>query len=160
VPTARRTQYERARVIYKFALDHLPKAKAEVCATDSSGNAHMLTCVCRRACARARQEMFNVYAAFEKKYGTRETVEDVILAKRRFQYEEVRATARRNVPGLPVAVAARRQLTPLLLRRSWASTPTTTTSGSTTCASRSAYGAACAWLLSAVRVRAHACMPA
>uniref|UniRef100_A0A7S0DS41 Suppressor of forked domain-containing protein n=1 Tax=Amorphochlora amoebiformis TaxID=1561963 RepID=A0A7S0DS41_9EUKA len=29
-----------------------------------------------------------MYSAFEKKHGTRETVEDVILSKRRFQYEE------------------------------------------------------------------------
>jgi len=55
-------EFERARVIYKYALDHVPKEEA--------------------------QRLYEMYSAFEKKHGTRETVEDVILSKRRFQYEE------------------------------------------------------------------------
>jgi crooked neck len=56
-------QHERARVIYKYALDHLPKARA--------------------------QELYALYTQFEKQYGNREGIEDVVVAKRRFQYEEV-----------------------------------------------------------------------
>eukprot|EP00954_Amorphochlora_amoebiformis_P023023 1357417-Amorphochlora_amoeboformis.AAC.1 len=55
-------EFNRARVIYKYALDHVPKDEA--------------------------QRLYEMYSAFEKKHGTRETVEDVILSKRRFQYEE------------------------------------------------------------------------
>jgi len=55
-------EFDRARVIYKYALDNVPKQEA--------------------------QKLYEMYSAFEKKHGTRETVEDVILSKRRFQYEE------------------------------------------------------------------------
>jgi len=55
-------EYDRARVIYKYALDNVPKEEA--------------------------QRLYEMYSSFEKKHGTRETVEDVILSKRRFQYEE------------------------------------------------------------------------
>jgi crooked neck len=55
-------EYERARVIYKFALDHLPKQMA--------------------------REVYKVFIQFEKKYGSKEGIEDVIVNKRRFQYEE------------------------------------------------------------------------
>ena len=34
------------------------------------------------------QELFENYTLFEKKYGDRAGVEDVIISKRRFQYEE------------------------------------------------------------------------
>ena len=57
-------QHERARIIYKYALDHLPKARA--------------------------QEMYQMYTQFEKQFGNREGIEDVVVSKRRFQYEEVR----------------------------------------------------------------------
>mmetsp|Transcript_46950 Transcript_46950/g.92422 ORF Transcript_46950/g.92422 Transcript_46950/m.92422 type:complete len:684 (-) Transcript_46950:136-2187(-) len=53
---------QRARTIYKYALDHVPKHKAE--------------------------ELYQMYTSFEKKHGDRAGVEDVILSKRRFQYEE------------------------------------------------------------------------
>jgi len=55
-------EYERARAIYKYALDHLPKDKA--------------------------QELFKCYTRHEKKYGDRAGIEDVVLNKRKFQYEE------------------------------------------------------------------------
>eukprot|EP00466_Bigelowiella_natans_P021661 jgi/Bigna1/56574/estExt_Genewise1Plus.C_1060008 len=55
-------EFDRARVIYKYALDNVPKEEAK--------------------------RLYEMYSAFEKKHGTRETVEDVILSKRRFQYEE------------------------------------------------------------------------
>lgn len=55
-------EYERARVIYKYALDNLPKGKA--------------------------QELYQTYTAFEKQFGSTAGVEEVILSKRRFQYEE------------------------------------------------------------------------
>ena len=56
-------QHERARVIYKYALDHLPKEKC--------------------------QEIYKNYTIHEKKFGSRAAIEDVIVSKRRFQYEEV-----------------------------------------------------------------------
>ena len=56
-------QHERARVIYKYALDHLPKDKC--------------------------QEIYKNYTVHEKKFGSRTAIEDVIVSKRRFQYEEV-----------------------------------------------------------------------
>lgn len=50
------------RVIYKYALDRIPKQQA--------------------------QELFKNYTMFEKKFGDRRGIEDVIVSKRRFQYEE------------------------------------------------------------------------
>ena len=55
-------EYERARAIFKYALDHIPKHQAE--------------------------ELFKAYTHFEKKYGDRAGIEDVIISKRKFQYEE------------------------------------------------------------------------
>lgn len=59
---AKLKEYERARAIYKYALDRLPRSKAMV--------------------------LHKAYTTFEKQYGDREGVEDVILSKRRVQYEE------------------------------------------------------------------------
>ncbi|KAK7260280.1 hypothetical protein RIF29_26201 [Crotalaria pallida] len=53
---------ERARCIYKFALDHIPKGRAE--------------------------DLYRKFVAFEKQYGDSEGIEDAILGKRRFQYED------------------------------------------------------------------------
>ncbi|XP_069464176.1 crooked neck-like protein 1 [Ambystoma mexicanum] len=53
---------ERVRVIYKYALDRIPKSQA--------------------------QELFKNYTIFEKKFGDRRGIEDIIVNKRRFQYEE------------------------------------------------------------------------
>uniref|UniRef100_A0A3B3ZTV5 Pre-mRNA-splicing factor Syf1-like N-terminal HAT-repeats domain-containing protein n=1 Tax=Periophthalmus magnuspinnatus TaxID=409849 RepID=A0A3B3ZTV5_9GOBI len=55
-------EFERVRVIYKYALDRIPKSQA--------------------------QELFKNYTVFEKKFGDRRGIEDVIVNKRRFQYEE------------------------------------------------------------------------
>lgn len=55
-------EYDRARVIYKYALDKIPKENAK--------------------------ELFKVYTQFEKKFGDRAGIENVIVSKRRFQYEE------------------------------------------------------------------------
>lgn len=55
-------EFERARVIYKFALDRLPRSKSTT--------------------------LHKVYTTFEKQFGGAEGVEDVVLAKRRVQYEE------------------------------------------------------------------------
>ncbi|KAK8967523.1 hypothetical protein KSP40_PGU018903 [Platanthera guangdongensis] len=55
-------EIDRARCIYKFALDHIPKGRAE--------------------------ELYKKYVAFEKQYGDREGIEDAIVGKRRFQYED------------------------------------------------------------------------
>lgn len=55
-------QFERARAIYRLALDRLPKSAA--------------------------RELYKSFVAFEKKHGDRENIEDVILNKRRFQYED------------------------------------------------------------------------
>lgn len=53
---------ERARAIYKYALDHVPK--------------HMA------------QELYKMFISFEKQFGERDHIENVIVGKRRFQYEE------------------------------------------------------------------------
>ncbi|KAG8224262.1 hypothetical protein J437_LFUL001642 [Ladona fulva] len=55
-------EHDRARVIYKYALDHIPKERA--------------------------QELYKAYTVHEKKYGDRTGIEDVIVSKRKFQYEE------------------------------------------------------------------------
>ncbi|KAL5745974.1 hypothetical protein ACOSP7_027120 [Xanthoceras sorbifolium] len=55
-------EIERARCIYKFALDHILKGRAE--------------------------DLYLLFVAFEKQYGDREGIEDAIVGKRRFQYED------------------------------------------------------------------------
>lgn len=59
---AKLKEYERARAIYKYALDHLPRSKSLA--------------------------LHKAYTTFEKQFGDREGIEDVILSKRRVQYEE------------------------------------------------------------------------
>ncbi|KAF2405272.1 putative Pre-mRNA-splicing factor clf1 [Trichodelitschia bisporula] len=59
---SRLKEYERARAIYKFALDRMPRSK--------SVNLH------------------KSYTTFEKQFGDEDGVEDVVLSKRRVQYEE------------------------------------------------------------------------
>jgi crooked neck len=58
----RQKEYDRARVIYKFALERIPRSK-------SSG-------------------LYASYSKFEKQHGTRTTLENTVLGKRRIQYEE------------------------------------------------------------------------
>lgn len=55
-------EYERARAVYKYALDNVPKHKAE--------------------------SLYNIYTSFEKKHGDRNSIEEVIFSRRRFQYEQ------------------------------------------------------------------------
>ncbi|CAD5334086.1 unnamed protein product [Arabidopsis thaliana] len=55
-------EVERARFIYKFALDHIPKGRTE--------------------------ELYKKFVAFEKQYGDKEGIEDAIVGKKRFQYED------------------------------------------------------------------------
>jgi len=55
-------EYERARVIYKFALSRLPRTKSGA--------------------------LYAAYTKFEKQHGTRSTLETTVLGKRRIQYEE------------------------------------------------------------------------
>ncbi|XP_063025293.1 crooked neck-like protein 1 [Melospiza melodia melodia] len=55
-------EFERVRVIYKYALDRIPKQDA--------------------------QDLLKNYTIFEKKFGDRRGIEDIIVSKRRFQYEE------------------------------------------------------------------------
>lgn len=55
-------EHDRARIIYKYALDHLPKERT--------------------------QELFKAYTIHEKKYGDRAGIEDVIVSKRKYQYEQ------------------------------------------------------------------------
>ncbi|KAJ7576778.1 pre-mRNA-splicing factor CLF1 [Mycena floridula] len=63
-------EYERARVIYKFALSRISRSK-------SSG-------------------LYASYTKFEKQHGTRTTLESTVLGKRRIQYEEELAHDGRN----------------------------------------------------------------
>ncbi len=55
-------EYEGARTIFKYALEHIPKEEGK--------------------------ELFKVYTQFEKKYGDRAGIEDVVISKRKLQYEE------------------------------------------------------------------------
>ncbi|KAH9809501.1 Pre-mRNA-splicing factor clf1, partial [Teratosphaeria destructans] len=55
-------EYERARAIYKYALDRMPRNKSAT--------------------------LHKQYTQFEKQFGDREGVEDVVLAKRRVMYED------------------------------------------------------------------------
>ncbi|XP_066602269.1 protein crooked neck [Prorops nasuta] len=55
-------EHDRARVIYKYALDHIPKDRT--------------------------QEIYKAYTIHEKKYGDRSGIEDVIVSKRKLQYEQ------------------------------------------------------------------------
>ncbi|XP_054720155.1 crooked neck-like protein 1 [Uloborus diversus] len=55
-------EHDRVRRIYKYALDKIPKEKA--------------------------QELFKNYTIYEKKYGDRTGIENVIVSQRKFQYEE------------------------------------------------------------------------
>jgi crooked neck len=58
----RQKEYERARVIYKYALDRLPRSK-------SAG-------------------LYSAYTLFEKQFGDRSGIESTVLGKRRIEYEE------------------------------------------------------------------------
>ncbi|KAK9073706.1 hypothetical protein SSX86_006300 [Deinandra increscens subsp. villosa] len=53
---------DKARCVYKFSLDHIPKGRTE--------------------------DLYRKLVSFEKQYGDREGIEDAIVGKRRFQYEE------------------------------------------------------------------------
>ncbi|CAG8068000.1 unnamed protein product [Penicillium salamii] len=67
---AKLKEYERARAIFKYALDRLPRSKSMV--------------------------LHKAYTTFEKQFGDREGVEDVVLSKRRVQYEELLKENPRN----------------------------------------------------------------
>lgn len=55
-------EFDRARVIYKYALERLPRSKSE--------------------------GIYASYTRFEKQFGTMSSVEDTVIGKRRIQYEE------------------------------------------------------------------------
>ena len=59
---AKLKEYERARAIYKYALDRLPRSKS--------------------------MALHKAYTTFEKQFGDEDGVEDVVLSKRRRHYEE------------------------------------------------------------------------
>ncbi|KAI0701868.1 pre-mRNA-splicing factor CLF1 [Cytidiella melzeri] len=63
-------EYERARVIYKFALSNLPRSKSA--------------------------SLYAAYTKFEKQHGTKTTLEATVLGKRRIQYEDEVAQDGRN----------------------------------------------------------------
>ncbi|KAK4048382.1 NineTeen Complex (NTC) component [Microbotryomycetes sp. JL221] len=58
----RHKEHERARVIYKFALDRLPRSRST--------------------------QLYAAYTNFEKQFGDRAGIETTVLGKRRIQYEE------------------------------------------------------------------------
>ncbi|RXW11597.1 hypothetical protein EST38_g14258, partial [Candolleomyces aberdarensis] len=58
----RQKEYDRARVIYKFALERIPRSKSAA--------------------------LYAAYSKFEKQHGTKTTLESTVLGKRRIQYEE------------------------------------------------------------------------
>ncbi|KAJ3344418.1 Crooked neck-like protein 1 [Kappamyces sp. JEL0680] len=59
----RHKEVERARAIYKYALEKLPVG--------------------------AKENLHNAYTLFEKQFGSLEGLEDVVISKRRLKYEEV-----------------------------------------------------------------------
>ncbi|KAJ7940478.1 pre-mRNA-splicing factor CLF1 [Mycena leptocephala] len=63
-------EFERARVVYKFALGRIPRSKSVA--------------------------LYAAYTKFEKQHGTRTTLESTVLGKRRIQYEEELAHDGRN----------------------------------------------------------------
>ncbi|GAK64400.1 pre-mRNA-splicing factor CLF1 [Moesziomyces antarcticus] len=65
-------EYERARVIYKYALERLPRSKSE--------------------------GIYSSYTRFEKQFGTMSSVEDTVIGKRRIQYEEELAAQQGQTP--------------------------------------------------------------
>ena len=58
----RQKEYERARSIYRIALDRIPKEKAP--------------------------ELYQMYVESEKQFGERQGIEDALVARKRFEYEE------------------------------------------------------------------------
>jgi crooked neck len=60
---AKLKEYERARAIYKYALDRLPRSRSMI--------------------------LHKAYTTFEKQFGDQDGVEDVVLSKRRKYYEEL-----------------------------------------------------------------------
>ncbi|EJU01644.1 TPR-like protein [Dacryopinax primogenitus] len=66
----RQKEYERARVIYTFALSRLPRSKS--------------------------QSLYTAYTRFEKQHGDRAGVESTVLGKRRIQYEDEVAADSKN----------------------------------------------------------------
>eukprot|EP00667_Euglena_gracilis_P005297 EG_transcript_5334 len=58
----RQKEYERARAIFRYALDNVPKGKAE--------------------------EVYAMLTAFEKQHGDTKGIEDVVISRKRFQFEE------------------------------------------------------------------------
>jgi len=66
----RSNEGERARALYKYALDNIPRDKA--------------------------QELYKNYVSFEKQHGDRKGIEDVVVGKRRFHYEELIKDNARN----------------------------------------------------------------
>lgn len=66
----RQKEYERARVIYKFALERIPRSKSA--------------------------NLYAAYSRFEKQHGTRTTLESTVLGKRRIQYEDELSQDGRN----------------------------------------------------------------
>jgi crooked neck len=56
-------EHDRARAIYKYALDRMPRSKSK--------------------------QLHRDYTTFEKQYGDRDGIESVVLAKRRVAYEEI-----------------------------------------------------------------------
>ncbi|ORY92420.1 hypothetical protein BCR35DRAFT_348818 [Leucosporidium creatinivorum] len=66
----RHKEYERARVIYKFALDRLPRSRST--------------------------QLYASYTNFEKQFGDRSGIETTVLGKRRIQYEEELTHESRN----------------------------------------------------------------
>ncbi|OAJ43797.1 hypothetical protein BDEG_27117 [Batrachochytrium dendrobatidis JEL423] len=63
-------EIERARMIFKFALDKLPEGQKE--------------------------NLYNAYTQFEKQYGGKDGIEHVVMSKRRIKYEEELAETPHN----------------------------------------------------------------
>lgn len=77
----RHGEYERARVIYRHAVKLLKLGEAGGLSAEEEAE---LTDYDRSK----REELYKAYVAFEKKHGDREGIEDVILTKKRAEYNK------------------------------------------------------------------------
>jgi crooked neck len=81
-------EFDRARVIYQYAIDNIGKRRAAFAAKDTDEEAGEQSDEDEDT-ATAVEELKREFIAFEKRHGSRKDIESVIVDKRRGQYESV-----------------------------------------------------------------------
>jgi crooked neck len=79
----RQGEYERARVIYRHAVQLFRLGEASVTTTEKEEEEEVSDYEKKK-----RQELYKAYITFEKKHGDRERIEDAVLMQQRKQYKE------------------------------------------------------------------------